>query len=276
MTMNLERQVTEHYSLQNLDEKILAALKSAGKSSASPTTDDLDALDNLHLGGREAVKELSASMGIESGMHLLDVGCGVGGPARYFAERGCHVTGIDLTEAFIHAARKLTDLVHLSDRARFQQGSALEMPFASGSFDAAYTIHVGMNIEDKARMFREVARVLKPGGRFGIFDIMRVGSAELVFPTPWALTSDTSFTSTVADYRHALEAAGFQITHERRRRQFALEFVEKIRAQAASGSPQTLGVHVLMGEQAPLMLKNVNQAIAAGKLDPVELVASLQ
>jgi hypothetical protein len=90
---------------------------------------------------------------------------------------------------------------------------------------------------------------------------------------PWAVNAETSFVSTVEDYRQALERAGFRIDHERERRQFALEFMEKMRERASAGSPPVLGVHILMGEQAPLMLKNVNQAIAAGALEPVELMA---
>jgi len=145
------------------------------------------------------------------------------------------------------------------------------MPFPSASFDGSYMIHVGMNIQDKAGLFREVARMLKPGARFAIFDILRPSDGELLFPLPWAMTPETSFICTAHDYQCALEAAGLHLVHQRSRRQFAIEVMEKRRRMVAAGS--VLAVHLLMGESAPLMLKNVNHAIVAGTLDPVELVA---
>jgi len=129
-----------------------------------------------------------------------------------------------------------------------------------------------MNIADKTGVFREVARVLKPGARFAIYDLMRSNDATLAFPVPWAQTPETSFVASVDDYRQALQAAGFRIDHQRDRRQFAIEFMQRMMAQSASGPP-VLGVHVLMGEQAPLMLKNVNMALISGALTPMELVA---
>ena len=114
-------------------------------------------------------------------------------------------------------------MLKLEGKAEFRQGSALEMPFSPGTFDGAYMIHVGMNVADKAGVFREVARVLKPGGRFSIFDIMGTGNDLLEFPLPWAVSSDTSFVTTTGDYRTLLEAAGFRVEHERGRHQFALE-----------------------------------------------------
>ena len=269
--MTIERQVAGHYTQDSLERKILDVLRRAGKNPESVTPQDLDALDNLHLGGRESIRELSAFMNLRPGMQLLDVGCGVGGPARYFAEHGYHVSGIDLSPDFIRVAANLTSLVRLTDKARFQQGSALDMPFPTSSFDGAYMIHVGMNIENKAGLFREVARVLKPAARFSIFDILRASNGELPFPLPWAVTPETSFVASADDYRHGLEAAGFHLVHQRSRRQFAIEVMEKRRQLAATGS--VLAVNLVMGENAPLMLKNVNQAMIAGTLDPMELVA---
>ena len=130
------------------------------------------------------------------GMHLLDVGCGIGGPARHLAERGCQITGIDLTEEFVRVAESLTRMVKLGQKAQFRQASALKLPFDAGTFDGAYTIHVCMNIAHKARVFREVARVLKPGARFTIYDIMRSSDGPLNSQVPWARTSETSFVGT--------------------------------------------------------------------------------
>lgn len=271
--MNVEQQVAEYHTRGMLEQKILGAMQSAGKNVEQLNTRDLEALDNFHVGAREAIEDLAAFMELKAGMHLLDVGCGIGGPARYFAEQGCQVTGLDLTEEFVRVASSLTRMLKLDEKAHFRQGSALEMPFSSGTFDGAYMIHVGMNIQDKAGVFREVARVLKRRGRFAIFDIMLKGNSAMEFPLPWAVNPATSFVSSVEDYRQALERAGLRIVHQRGRQQFALDFMEKMRARTSGGSAPILGVHLLMGEQAPLMMKNVNQAIATGQLEPMELVA---
>jgi len=270
--MNIEQQVANYYAHGKLEDKILGLLRSAGKNLEQLNADDLAAVDEFHLGGRDSTQALADFMDLRPGMHLLDVGCGIGGPARYFGSRGCRVTGIDLTEEFVRVAQSLTRMVKLDHNLQFRQASALALPYDSATFDGAYTIHVCMNIGDKAGVCREVARVLKPGARFAIFDIMRTGESPLAFPVPWAQTAETSFVASPDDYRQALQAAGFRIDHQRDRRQFALEFMQRMMAQSASGPP-LLGVHVLMGEQAPLMLKNVNMAIASGALTPVELVA---
>jgi len=269
--MNIEQQVASYYTRGELEDKILGMLRNAGMDTEQLHADDLARIDEFHLGGREATRVLSEFMHVQPGMRLLDVGSGIGGPARYFATRGCEVTGIDLTEEFVRVAQSLTRLVKLDDKAEFRQASALKLPFDAGTFDGAYTIHVCMNIADKAGVFREVARVLKPGARFTLYDIMRIGDGAFNFPVPWARTAETSFVASVDDYRRDLEAAGFRIDHQRDRRQFAVEFMQKMMQQAASGPP-AMGIHVLMGEQAPLMLKNVQMAVAAGVLSPVEMV----
>src|ERR1051326_1254792 len=270
--MNIEQQVANYYGRENLEDKILGMLRSAGKNLDQLRPDDLAAIDEFHLGGREATQALAEFMHLRPGMHLLDVGCGIGGPARFFAVRGCQVTGIDLTDKFLRVAESLPRRVKLDDKITFRQASALKLPFDAHAFDGAYTIHVCMNIADKAGVIREVARVLKPGARFTIYDLMRTNDAALTFPLPWAQTPETSFVATLDAYRRDLQAAGFRIEHQRDRRQFAIEFMQRRMAESASG-PLTMGIHVLMGEQAPVMLKNVNMAIASGTLSPVELVA---
>jgi SAM-dependent methyltransferase len=270
--MNVEHQVANHYTRGKLEDRIVGLLRDAGKNLEQLSAAELSAVDEFHLGGREATQALADFMQLRAGMLLLDVGSGIGGPARYFAERGCQVTGIDLTEEFVAVAQSLTRLVKLDQKAEFRQASALKLPFDADTFDGAYTIHVCMNIADKSGVFREVARVLKPGARFTIYDIMRTSEATFNFPVPWAQTPETSFVASVDDYRKGLEAAGFRIDHERDRRQFAIAFMQRRMAEGPTG-PLALGIHVLMGEQAPLMLKNVQMALAAGVLSPVEMVS---
>ena len=182
------------------------------------------------------------------------------------------MTGIDLTRDYVEAGNALSGWLHLGDRVSLQQGDALALPFADGSFTAAYMLHVGMNIADKRALFVEVARVLRTGGRFGIFDVMRTGDGELAYPLPWASTAETNTIAPPGTYRDALSAAGFQILSERERRDAALDYFARQRAQVATG-PAALGVHTLMGERRPEMVRNMSETIAAGRIAPVEIVA---
>jgi SAM-dependent methyltransferase len=270
--MSIETKVASYYTRGRLEDSILQALAQAGKDLANLSYGDLAALDEFHAGGREATQELAAQMELRPGLRLLDVGSGIGGPARYFAaEHGCRVTGVDLTEEFVFVSRSLTHRTKLDHAVEFLHGSALALPFEMATFDRTYTIHASMNIADKLGLFREVRRVLKPDGLFGIFDLMRTREGPIRYPVPWALTEETSFVAHVNDYRDMLNAAGFNVTHERRRGAFALEFTERMMARVAQGGPPALGLHLLMGEPTKVMLSNVHTMIQEGILEPVEL-----
>lgn len=269
-----ERMVAQHYGISGLEERLLSALEANGVPRAGLTAEQLSAVDEFHVGGREATVAIAGQWKLTPGMRLLDVGCGIGGPARYFASvHRCDVTGIDLTDEFIRAAQSLTARVGLSDRAHFQQASALALPFESGSFDGAYLFHVGMNIGDKRKLFAEIARVLRPGSMLVIFDFMRVGPEEFSFPVPWAGGPAESTVASVEEYRAALAAAGFNVTAERSRREFALEFLERMRKRAAESGATALGPQLLMGADGPLKMRNVAESMQRHILVPVELYA---
>jgi SAM-dependent methyltransferase len=272
--MSTEAKVAGHYGRGSLEESILGAVAREGKDPETLAAGDLAAVDEFHVGGLEATQELAKHMELRAGLRLLDVGSGIGGPARYFAaEHGCRVTGIDLTEEFVRVATSLTKRTKLDDLVEFRQGSALALPFERETFDRAYMIHVGMNIANKAGIFREVRRVLKEGGLFTIYDIVRTGSGAIRCPVPWALTEETSFVGTVKEYRDPLEDAGFRIVQERGRGAFAIEFTQRSMARMAEGGPPALGLHLLMGEKTPIMLANVLAALKERILEPVELFA---
>lgn len=269
-----ETLVAQHYRLADLEERLLAALEAHGIPRAGLTADQLGAVDEFHVGAREATAAIAEQWKLRPGMRLLDVGCGVGGPARYFASvHHCDVTGIDLTEDFVRAAQSLTARVGLSDRVHFRQGSAVAMPFESASFDGAYLFHVGMNIAHKNKLFLEIARVLRPGSTLVIFDFMRVGPQEFALPVPWAGTAAENTVATVEEYRSALSAAGFKVTAERSRREFALDFLERMRKRAAEGGAPALGPQLLMGPDGPLKMRNVAESMQRNILAPVELYA---
>lgn len=272
--MGAEELVAGHYSRAGVEQMILRAAAQAGKDPARLTAADLSAVDEFHVGGIEATRELAARMELRPGMRVLDVGCGIGGPARYFAsEQGCQVSAIDLTEDFVNAAKALTKIVKLEDKVEFRQGNALELPYEAGTFNRAYTIHVLMNVKDKAGVFREVRRVLKPDGCFAIFDIMRGGEGVLQYPVPWALSEETSFVSDAKAYRHALKESGFLVEEERDRRAFSVEFTERMMARVAQSGPPALGLHLLMGEKTPVLLRNVLTMMKQGVLTATEVYA---
>ncbi len=191
--MDDTRAVNEQYGGGDVGSRILAVLRDAGKELHALTREDLAPFDEFHSGGRESTRELARLAGLTPGLQLLDLGSGVGGPARTLAgDFGCDVTGLDLTAEFCRAAEMLTARVGMSDRVRFRQGNALAMPFADASFDVAWSQNAIMNIEDKAALAREIARVLRPGGLFAFEAVLAgpVGSPH--YPVFWADTPGIS------------------------------------------------------------------------------------
>lgn len=268
-----EQLTVVHYTRAELERDILAGLAALG-AGATATADDLAAVDEFHMGGRAATLELAAVLPLTPATRVLDIGAGIGGAARHLAAaHGCRVTGIDLTPDYVETARHLTRLVRLDDRVRFEVASAVDLPFADGSFDVAMLLHVGMNVADKARLAAEAHRVLAPGGSFAVYDVMRTGPGELGFPVPWATTPATSFLAAPEDYRAILAAAGFRIASERRRTELALATFRAMRERLATSGPPPLGLHLLMGETAREKVANIMAGLECGAIAPVELVA---
>ncbi len=271
--MTTETDVARHYATSGLLDRIVAGLGELGVEPDAAKPEDLRPIDEFHIGGFAATEALVGQLDLPKGARILDFGSGVGGPARHFAALTTgEVDGVDLTEEFVETAAALTAMTGVG-RVRFHVGSALATPFDDASFDAAFLMHVGMNIADKPALMREAARVLKPGGVFAVYDVMRTGPGDLVHPLPWAKRPETSFVAPPADYRAAAEAAGFAVEAERARRDFALEFFAKQAAilRAKSGPPP-LGLHLVMGPEAPQMIANMVASIEAGRIAPVELI----
>jgi len=206
--------------------------------------------------------------------HILDVGCGLGGAARYVATNYKNrVTGIDLTPEYIETGKALCSWLNLDKDITLEHGSALSMPFQDNMFDGGYMLHVGMNIDDKALLFSEIYRVLKPGAFFGVYDVMRQKDGELIYPVPWATESGISKLSTPDEYKRTLSAAGFKVFNENNRRDFSLEFFKKLREKTeANGGPPPLGLHTLMQESTANKIKNMIHNISSGYIAPVEII----
>jgi len=268
--------VAAHYQRAGLLAAFEAGLAALGKSPATVSIDDLAPADEFHIGGREASVEFLDQLGLADGQRVLDVGCGLGGPARFAADRyRVLVSGVDLTPAYVEAGKELTHWTALDGAVDLRVADALSLPFDDASFDAAYMIHVGMNIADKRALFGEVARVLRPGASFGVYDVMRASDGgSLAYPLPWATTAATCAVAAPDAYREALEAAGFVLLAERARRQFALDFFARLRARLASAKgPPPLGLHLVMGADTPTKIGNMVANIEAGLIAPVEMIA---
>lgn len=272
--MTVEPDVVQHYEASELLAAIEAALAALGKTTSTVTVDDLGPVDEFHIGGRVATTALCDRLGITSGTEVLDIGCGIGGTARLLAStHRCRVTGVDLVPDFVDVARSLTGWTGLSDLVSFEVASALELPLEDGSFDAATQLHVGMNIEDKGRLFAEMGRVLRPGGKLGVYDVLRTGDRDLRYPVPWASDESTSFVADFDTYEAVLTSAGFEIMEIRDRREFALESFAKTKQRTAEfGGPPPLGLHVIIGSATPVKIENMIAAVSDGKVSPVEII----
>jgi ubiquinone/menaquinone biosynthesis C-methylase UbiE len=181
-----------YWGREGLGQAILDALVASGKNLATLTIDDLAPTDQFHGGGKAATVRLARLAGLSPGMRVLDVGGGLGGPARTLAvEFGCHVTVLDLTESYVRAAEMLTTQLGLGDRVRHDVGNALALPFDPGTFDVVWTQNSGMNIADKEQLYEGFHRLLRPGGRLAFQAPMAGPVQPLIFPTMWAREATT-------------------------------------------------------------------------------------
>jgi ubiquinone/menaquinone biosynthesis C-methylase UbiE len=218
---------------------------------------------------------MAALMPAGPGIHVLDIGSGIGGPARYFADRfGCKVTGIDLTSEFCDVAAHLTRLLGMEDQVEFKLGDALAMPFADESFDGAYSMNVSMNIADKSAFYKEIRRVLKPGGWLVLSEIAKGEGAEPDYPTPWAASAQTSFLSAPEETRRGLAEAGFEVLRLQSTLEQARAFGARSRAMAERGEkPPFRAIMLIHGELAKQMMANMSRSLSEARINPIEVLS---
>ncbi|HLZ72864.1 MAG TPA: pyrimidine dimer DNA glycosylase/endonuclease V [Dehalococcoidia bacterium] len=265
--------LNRHYGRGDLAEAILDAVRAAGKNPEALTPDDLAPVDQFHIGGKPATVELAKLAGLHAGMRVLDVGGGIGGPARTLAaEFGCTVTVLDLTDEYVRTGELLTARTGLAERVQHRHGSALAMPFADASFDAAWTQHSSMNIADKERLYAEVRRVLRRGGTLALHEVMAGAAGEPRYPLPWADDAALSFLRPPAEIRSLVTAAGFRETVWQDVTAASLAFFERLQARPQPGAPPPFGLHLLLGAEAPARVANMTRGLADARLSVIEAV----
>lgn len=260
-----ENAVSAHYGAWSLTNTIEKTLREEGVDPEQVTVEQLAPLDNFHSFGIAGTLELGRRAYIASDENVLDVGGGVGGPARMLASQyGCHVTVLDLTPEFCEAGETLTRWTKLADRVSFVCASALDMPFEDASFDVVWTQHAVMNIADKPRLYQEIHRVLRPGGRFALFDNMAGPNQPLIFPVPWANTQEYSFLLAPDETRALITSTGFV-----ERDWIAGRELAAILEQAASAGPggRPRGAPAfLMGPEGQIKLDNAMRNTQEGRI----------
>ncbi len=259
--------VTRHYARAGSLARRLLDIAHGLARDDRLTVDDLAPLDQFHMRGAEATEEFAEMVRPVPGSLCVDLGCGIGGPARWLAAHcGVEVLGLDLTESYCRDAAALSDAVGLAARLRFACADAARLPLAEDSVDLVWTQHAAMNIPDKAAMYREVARVLKRGGRLALHDVMAGPAGPPVFPVPWASGPAGSFLLSSGEVRGLLAEAGLGELVWHDHTADALAWVHRRRAALQAGAPRPPGPHLFLGESFKEMAGNLGRNLEEGRI----------
>ncbi len=260
----------DHYGGAGLLPRVRQSLATFGPEWTLLSVPQLAGLDHFHTGGIASTAAVAKAAGLLPGMKVLDLGCGIGGPARYLAAlHDVEVVGVDLSASFVETARYLSVRCNLQDRTRFEVGDAIDLSVQEASFDRVFLLHVAMNISDRAELYRSIRRVLKPGGKLATYDVVE-GHGDLHFPVPWSTTPGGSHLLSATETRQALVDAGFRIDMASDDTQAATKWFVALQA---AGPPPGPNLGLVLGAGFPGMTGNLARNLHEGRAGILTVIA---
>ncbi|BBK33309.1 methyltransferase family protein [Stella humosa] len=265
--------IASHWGAADIHERILDAMRASGLSAGTATIEQLAPVDHIHARGFAATKELADSLPIRSGDRIVDIGCGIGGPARYLADRfGCHVEGIDISEPFVDAGNRLSEMTRMRDRVTIRYGDGQKLPYADESFDGGYAQHVTMNVPDRDRFFAEAFRVLRPGAFFALTEHGLGAAGTPHHPLPWSEDGAGAYLLPPEQTVALLGAVGFQMIEVVETGIDYLQGYRKMISLMDNGALPPLGVHIILGPAASEKIRNAARNIEEFRTRPVRIM----